>query len=93
MSHRAHSTDKTDKGPIQVDLIGKLPAPRELVRAHRTLRKLTFATMDLNIRDLAGSPAWEGLTEGRRMLAVTTIALGDLIDEAYQEAWERMMND
>lgn len=53
----------------------KPPSPRELVRAHSTLRRLARSTFDLQVTDQGGSSAWEALVEGRRMLTVTTDAL------------------
>jgi hypothetical protein len=69
-----------------------VPSPRELVRAYRTLHRLSYATHDLYVRDMGGSHAWDGLVEGRRMLAVTTAALGQVLDPAYSAAWERMLD-
>jgi len=69
-----------------------VPSPRELVRAYRTLQRLSYATWDLHVRDIAGMPAWDGLIEGRRMVALTTAALGQVLDPAYAAAWERMLD-
>ncbi|MFH0917024.1 MAG: hypothetical protein V1912_11360 [bacterium] len=70
-----------------------LPSPGELVRAHRTLRRLhraIHADYD-EVRDIGGMPAWDGLVEGERMLAVTTAYLGSYADVRYGAAWERML--
>lgn len=69
------------------------PSPDELLQAHRTLAALSHSTYDMGIRDRAGSPAWDGLVEGRRMLAVTTAALGQLVDPRYAETWEAMLDE
>lgn len=69
-----------------------LPSPREVVRAYRTLKRLAWATHDIRIQDVSGSSAWDGIVEGRRMLAVTTAGLASYVDPAYEAAWHRMLN-
>ena len=70
------------------------PSPRELLRAYRTLRRLAWAIPYEAVVDAGGSPAWDGLVEGRRMLAVSTSYLATLdTPEAadYRAVWEEMI--
>jgi hypothetical protein len=73
----------------------KPPSPRELVRAHSTLRRLARSTFDLQVTDQGGSSAWEALVEGRRMLTVTTDALARTDSQRgaeYAAAREEMLD-
>jgi len=42
------------------------------------------------VRDIGGMPAWDGIVEGKRMLAVATCYLAE-DDERYAKAWNTMV--
>jgi len=65
------------------------PSPRELVRAHRTLAQM-HRSIPYGVRDIGGMPAWDGIVEGKRMLAVATCYLAE-DDERYAKAWNTMV--
>jgi len=68
------------------------PTPEELIAAHGMLRRLAQVVGPGHARDMDGKDVWEGLVDGRRMLAVATAVLG-ADDERYAEAWDRMLNE
>lgn len=81
-----------------------LPSPGELVRAHRTIRRLQRwiayhqpgEGMSNHYRDVAGMDVWSMLVEAHRAVAVGTHCVVDAVEDVelarrYHEAWERML--
>ena len=74
----------------------KPPAPKSLLRAHRTLARLSRSIRPYEVQDVGGMEMWGSLVEGRRAIAVTTSYLAstvedDALAEDYHEVWEEMI--
>ena len=69
-----------------------IPTPEELIEARRVIRRLSHAIPFDEVRDLGGTRMWDSLVEGGRAIAVTTAYLGQMVDPAYSEAWEKMIS-